>query len=94
MYNILIENGLDILMENSIKELLENDEVYKKDLEDEEELEVKYMHLKLSKEDKRIIDDYISCIQSSLDHYSEVSYLAGVKDTITLLSSLNLIKKQ
>lgn len=94
MYNVLIENGLDILMENSIRELLETDEVYKQDVADEDELEKKYMHLNLAKEDKRLIDDYISCIQSTLDHYSEVAYMAGVKDTITLLSSLGLIKKQ
>lgn len=93
-YNILIENGLDMLMENSIRELLETDEIYQKDIADENELEIKYMHLNLAKEDKRIIDDYISCIQSTLDHYSEVAYMAGVKDTITLLSSLDLIGKK
>lgn len=93
-YNILIENGLDMLMENSIKELLRTDEIYNKDVEDEDELEKKYMHLKISKEDKRLIDDYIACIESTADHYSQVAYVAGIKDTITLLSSLNLIGKQ
>lgn len=91
MYNTLIENGLDMLMENSIRELLETDAIYQKDVEDEDELEKQYMHLKLSKEDKRLIDDYIACIQSTADHYSHVAYVAGIKDTITLLVSLGLI---
>lgn len=93
MYNTLIENGLGQMMDKSIYELLQNDEIYLKDSKDLEELERRYSKLEIPIETKRIINDYIACIESTADHYSEVAYMAGVKDSIKLLVGLGLICK-
>lgn len=93
MYNTLIENGLGQMMDNSISELLQNDEIYSKDSKDLEELEKKYSKLDLADKDRMLINDYIACIESTADHYTEVAYMAGVKDSIKLLIGLGLISK-
>lgn len=93
MYNTLIENGLGQMMDKSIGELLETDRIYIKDSKDLKEFEIKYSKLELSIENKRIINDYIACIETTFDHYSEVSYMAGVKDAIKLMVGLGLICK-
>lgn len=85
MYNKLIENGLGQLMDKRIFKLLENDEVYLKDCTNLEELERRYSKLELSVQNKRIINEYIACIETTFDRYGKISYFAGAKDTISFL---------
>ena len=41
---------------------------------------------------KRVIDDYIACLQTRDERYSDLSYAAGVRDTINLLKGLGMLK--
>ncbi len=88
----LIEAGTEQFMDKSRTELEEQDTVYLKDLKDTEYLEERYMELDLSNKQRRIIGDYIACIQTANSRYAEISYVAGIMDAVRCLSSWGNLK--
>ena len=38
-----------------------------------------------------MIDDYIACMQTRDERYSDLSYAAGVRDTIDLLKGMGML---
>lgn len=69
----------------------ENDIYIRQDNEDLKYLESRYENLKLSHSVKRIIDDYIACLQTRDERYADLSYAAGVRDTINLLQGMGML---
>lgn len=90
--NELIETHLGNIIDKSKDKLILEDETLQQDEKDLSDLEQRYTALNLAKADRIIVNDYIACIQT-IEHRSlDLSYLAGVRDTIRLLHSLDLIK--
>lgn len=90
----LLNEGLEQLMDKTRKELALSDEIYKRDGKDERELRKRYIDLDLSKNQRMIVNDYIACVKTVDNRYSDLSYLAGIQDTIKFLIGLGLLKKQ
>ena len=88
----LIKKGMGNFMDRSRDALAWADETYLNDRRDEHELERQYENLDLTKEQRKLINDYIACTLSSNQRYADISYMCGVKDTVSLLVSLGLIK--
>ncbi len=79
-------------MDRSRDALAWADETYLNDRRDEKELERRYENFDLTKEQKKVINDYVACTLSSNQRYADISYMCGIKDTVSLLVSPGLIK--
>lgn len=88
----LIKKGMGNFMDWSRDALAWADETYLNDRRDEKELERRYENLDLTKEQKKVMNDYVACTLSSNQRYADISYMCGIKDTISMLVSLGLIK--
>lgn len=88
----LIDNGMRRFMDLSRDELARVDKVYQYDCKDAEELEQRYESLFLSKRQRMVINDYIACTATVSHRYADISYMAGIRDTVRMLISLRLIK--
>jgi hypothetical protein len=91
--NKLADKGLRGDMDESRKELALRDDVYQKDSADEKNLEQRYMELNLPREQRILVNDYIACVKTAGSRYSNISYAAGVKDTVKMLVQLGLLKE-
>lgn len=89
----LITKGMGRLMDESRDEMAQTDEIYKADRQAENELEKCYESLELTREQRIIINDYIACVSTVNHRYSDIAYMAGIKNTVELLVSLGLIKE-
>lgn len=89
----LIERGLGNIMDKSRDPLILKDEIYLQDSKDLSELEDRYEALDLDKHDRMIIDDYFACAESVRARINDLSYIAGIRDTVLFLNELGLIKK-
>ncbi len=88
----LIKKGMGNFMDRSRDALAWEDETYLNDRRDEKELERRYANLDLTKEQKKVMNDYVACTLSSNQRYADISYMCGIKDTASMLVSLGLIK--
>ena len=79
-------------MDHSRQDLIMTDEVYLKDIEDEGELEQRYMRLDLPDKKRILINDYIACVKTCDNRYSDISYMAGIKDAVRMFVYLGLLK--
>ena len=89
--NKLIENGLGTIIDANVKEIIENDEVYQKDMQDAATILGKF-NSDLSAEQKQLLEDYIACMMSATERAYNLSYLIGAKNTIQFLQELNTLK--
>ena len=78
------------MMENSLHKLLGKDEVYQQDSKALSELERKYTEMELTDRQRQLINDYIACLQTTCNRVGDISYLAGIRDTLRLLKYLEL----
>ena len=88
----LIKKGMGNFMDKSRDALAETDEIYLNDCEDANELEQRYENLDLTKEQRTLINDYVACTLTVNHRYADISYMCGIKDTVSMLVSLGLIK--
>lgn len=88
----MLNYGMGDVFEQTRAELLRKDEVYQKDLRDLLELEERYEALELDMDSKMFINDYIACLNTVNSRAYEVSYMAGIKDTIIFLEYLGFLK--
>ena len=88
----LIHKGIGNFMDRSRDALAYSDEIYLNDCKDEKELEERYEGLDLTNEQKIVINDYVACTSTVNHRYADISYMAGIKDTVSMLVSLELIK--
>lgn len=89
--NELIEIGMGSVIDMSIDKIVMEDEIYRKDIKDSEEIFEKLADT-LSQEQKNLLDDYIACIMSANARVCNLTYLIGAKNTIRFLSETNSIK--
>lgn len=90
--NELLETHLGNIIDKSRCEIIRADNTFMQDEKDLSELEQRYTSLNLSKSDRLVINDYIACMQTVEHRNGDLSYLAGVRDTVKLLHSLGVIK--
>lgn len=90
--NELLETHLGNIIDKSKDKLILEDETLQQDERDLSDLEQRYTALNLAKADRLVINDYIACMQTVEHRNLDLSYLAGVRDTVRLLHSLDLIK--
>ena len=88
----LIKKGMGNFMDRSRDALIWGDEIYLNDLKDENELEQRYEKLDLTKAQRKVINDYMACATTVNHRYADISYMCGIKDTVSMLVSLGLIK--
>lgn len=88
----LLEMGMGQFMDHSRQDLIMTDEVYLKDIEDEGELEQRYMRLDLPDKKRILINDYIACVKTCDNRYSDIFYMAGIKDAVRMFVYLGLLK--
>lgn len=88
----LMKKGLGNYMDRSRDALMWDDKIHKKAREEEDEWEKKVNALGLGKKKEKVIEKYISSIFTVTQRYADISYMAGIKDTVGLLVSLGLIK--
>ncbi len=93
MINKLISIRLEQLTGDSKQEMIAADEVYLNDKRDEIELEKRYMELDLPRKQRMLINDYIACTATVHDRYADISYMAGIKDTVRVIDELGLLKE-
>lgn len=77
-----IHSAILDLMDSNIRKIMESDEIYLQDAQDERELEERYMSLPLSIQYKRIINDYHACTCSKMARAIELAYLAGAETAL------------
>ncbi len=88
----LITKGMGNFMDRSRDALASADEIYLKNFRDESEQERRYQNLRLTKEQKKVINAYVDSASTVNHRYADISYMCGIKDTVSLLVSLGLIK--
>ena len=54
-------------------------------------MESRFDSLNLPHTVKRVIDDYIACVQTRDERFADLAYAVGVKDAIQLLKNLGLL---
>ena len=89
--NELLEIGMGSVIDRSADRVIMEDETYKKDIKDSEEIYNKFIDL-LTTEQKTIFEDYIACTMSANERACNLSYLVGARNTIQFLSEVNAIK--
>ena len=72
---IMLQNIEKMVMEQ--QRVDENDSYIKQDNEDLKYLEARYDQLQLPHTVKRVIDDYIACLQTRDERYSDLAYKAS-----------------
>jgi len=92
LLEILYKYGVGDLIDISRNTLMKQDPIYQHDIKDLSELEERYDKLDLSLDHRCVIGDYIACLQTIQSRALDLSYMAGLKDAITLFHSLDLIK--
>ena len=83
-----------IMLQNIEKMVMEQQRVDENDSyirQDNKYLEERYDQLQLSHTVKRVIDDYIACLQTRDERYSDLAYAAGIRDTISLLQGMGML---
>ena len=83
---IMLQNIEKMVMEQ--QRVDENDSYIRQDNEDLKYLEERYDQLQLS---HTVIDDYIACLQTRDERYSDLAYAAGIRDTISLLQGMGML---
>lgn len=89
----IIDSGIGGVIDRRTDSLLLNDIEYQRDCKDLDELEGKYMKLRLDKDTKMIIDDYIACLDSANCRANDIYYMAGIRDAILFFHRTGLIKE-
>ena len=71
--------------EKGEQKIFESDEYIQQDNGDLDYLEERYSSLKIPYVIRRVVDDYIACLESRDERYADMSYVAGMGDAISLL---------
>lgn len=89
--NELLDIGMGAVIDMSADKIIMEDEIYRKDVNDSEEIFDKLVDT-LSQEQKNLLDDYIACMMSANERACNLTYLVGAKNTIRFLAETNVIK--
>ena len=86
----LFRQSTTMLWEQTIQQLLEDNKTYQQVLKMEEQTEQQYLQMDLSAAQRTVIDHMLLQKERSALLYADVSYLAGVKNTLQLYHALRL----
>ena len=89
--NEIFERVINAMSDKTREELLKQDDEYKSLEEKRSEMEDRIL-LNFSEAMEKV-KDYISLVQETNMRFADVSYMAAVKDTISLMSSLGFLDK-
>lgn len=92
LINDLLKKGLGNFIDRSRDALIWDDEIYQDCIREEDKSEEKCLDMGLTKRQKKIMKQYVSDIRATEHRYADLSYLAGVKDTVGMLVSLGMVK--
>ena len=84
IYERIIKNMIDVTRE----EMLRNDEMYLSLEERRTRLENEYLKDEKHKAAMNLVKEYIDIIQETDMRFADVSYMAAVKDTLSLMAAL------
>ena len=88
----LLKKGLGNFIDRSRDALIWDDEIYQKCSREEDKSEEKCLDMGLTERQEKTMKQYVSDIRATDHRYADLSYLAGVKDTVGMLVSLDMIK--
>jgi hypothetical protein len=89
----MMDMGMGQFMDKSRQELCMSDTIYQGDNEDERELEQRYSELDLTRRQRLLVNDYVACMETARSRYADISYVAGVKDTIKMLIHIGALEE-
>lgn len=88
----ITKKGLATVMDKTSGELIANDKEFQKLEKKISDLELLYNQLDLDEKVKKTVEDYVQILDYTRAFYGDLSYAAGVKDTIMFLNALGLLK--
>lgn len=88
---LLISDHIERMMEDRRKQIFDADEYIQQDNGDLVYLEKRYNDMQIPYRMKRVIDDYIACMESRDERYADLSYVAGMGDAISMLNNMGLL---
>ena len=91
--NEIFERIISTMSDKTREDMLKNDNEYCRLEKNRVQLENLYHHMDQYAEAINLVKDYISIVQETDMRFADVSYMAGIKDTISLLVSLGMIRK-
>lgn len=94
MTEVAIVNCIEKMMTERREKILESDEYIRQDVDDLKELEERYAGMNLPYMFRRVIDDYIACLESKSERYADLSYIKGMGDAISLLKNIGALNSQ
>ena len=90
----VIANYIEKMMGERRQKIFESDEYIQQDNGDLDYLEERYSSLKIPYVIRRVVDDYIACLESRDERYADMSYVAGMGDAISLLTKMGMLNNQ
>ena len=90
----VIANYIEKMMGERRQKIFESDEYIQQDNGDLDYLEERYSSLKIPYVIRRVVDDYIACLESRDERYADISYVAGMGDAISLLTKMGMLNNQ
>jgi len=87
-----IENLKTELIEKSLKEKRENDEVYKKDFSEMNKQIAEFEEVYLGEDEKERFEEVKNLMYSTTRDEAEHLYVQGIKDGVSLLKELGVIR--
>lgn len=91
---VVIVNYIEKMMMERREKIIESDDYIRQDMDDLKELEERYANLKIPYMFRRVIDDYIACMESKSERYADLSYIRGMGDAISLLKNIGVLNSQ
>lgn len=91
---VVIVNYIEKMLGERREKIIESDEYIRQDIEDLKELEERYTSMKIPYMFRRVIDDYIACMESKSERYADLSYIKGMGDAIALLKNIGALNGQ
>lgn len=88
----ITKKGLVTVIDKTRGELIAKDKEFQKLEKKISDLEYLYSQLELDEKVKKTVEDYVQILDYTRASYGDLSYAAGVKDTILFLNSLGLLK--
>ena len=91
---VVIVNYIEKMMMERREKIVESDEYIRQDMDDLKELEERYSGMNLPYTLRRVIDDYIACLESKSERYADLSYIRGMGDAISLLKNIGVLSSR
>ena len=92
--NEIFERVISSMIDKTREQILQNDDEYLSLEEKRARMEDSFLHIDQYAEAMKLVSEYIDIVQQVDMRFADVSYLAGVKDTISLMAGLGFFEKK